>query len=100
MKAALDETSRRRAKQVAYNEAHGITPETVKKSIHVIERAHKPAVEVALPKVKSLDDLRKQKAKLEKAMLDAASNLEFEQAAKLRDELHTLETLELNWLGE
>jgi excinuclease ABC subunit B len=98
---ALEETSRRREKQMAYNKAHGIIPQTVKKSIYSLERTAtapgRPQA-VASP-VKSLEELTKTKAKLEKSMREAASNLEFEEAARLRDELHALERLELTFGG-
>jgi len=101
MQYAIDETARRREKQIAYNEEHGITPETVKKnlsdivwqqdeggqatSLHDIDQA---LLEDPAALRKAIDD---KKAK----MLKAAENLEFEEAAKLRDELKRLEDSEL-----
>lgn len=92
MKAALDETERRRAKQIAYNEAHGITPTTIKKNLNHILREWKSEVEtketIAIAE-KKVDP--KHIEKLRKEMIKAASNLDFEIAAKLRDEIRELE---------
>jgi excinuclease ABC subunit B len=101
MKAALEETNRRRERQQAYNAAHGITPESVKKSIHrilesVYEKDHTTIPLEDDPYLKMTSKQRKSyKEKLEKRMLLAAGNLEFEEAARLRDELKTLETKDL-----
>ncbi|MBT8458900.1 MAG: excinuclease ABC subunit UvrB [Boseongicola sp.] len=101
MERALGETDRRRAKQIAYNEEHGITPETVKKNVEdvlaglykgdvdmnrVTAKVDKPLVGANLQAV--LDGLRQD-------MRKAAENLEFEEAARLRDEVKRLETVEL-----
>jgi excinuclease ABC subunit B len=92
MKAALDETERRRAKQIAYNEAHGITPTTIKKNLNHILREWKSEVQteetIAIAE-KKVDP--KHIEKLRKEMIKAASNLDFEIAAKLRDEIRELE---------
>ena len=102
MKAALEETYRRREKQQLYNAAHGITPESGKKSIgdilHSVYEKDRPVVAVD-PTTKaplSGKKLKKYKADLEKKMLEAASNLEFEEAARLRDELKALDLQELS----
>lgn len=101
IKFALEETSRRREKQQAYNATHGITPETVKKSIHkilesVYEKDHTTISIEEDPYLKmSLQKRKSYKEGLEKKMLAAAGNLEFEEAARLRDELKRIEEREL-----
>ena len=101
MERALAETDRRRAKQIAYNEAHGITPATVKKNVddilaglyqgdtdqsRVTAKIDKPLVGANLQAV--LEGLRTD-------MRKAAENLEFEEAARLRDEIKRLEAVDL-----
>ncbi|MGR3541434.1 MAG: helicase-related protein, partial [Hasllibacter sp.] len=101
MDRALRETERRRVKQIAYNEEHGITPETVKKNVEdVLAGLYKGDVDMSRvtakvdkPMVGSnlaahLDGLREQ-------MRKAAENLEFEEAARLRDEVKRLEAVDL-----
>lgn len=99
MQAAMDETSRRREKQQAYNAAHGITPQTIRKKItdvmegaHVAikaKKAHRERDKEAMPAdPKAAAKLIKQ---LEKEMLTHAKNLEFEQAAALRDRIKHIE---------
>ncbi|HPM72610.1 MAG TPA: excinuclease ABC subunit UvrB [Spirochaetales bacterium] len=100
MRVAIDETNRRRAVQQAYNEAHGITPTTVKKAIHDILQRHKEekeqALDAELETVKGAYNLLvpEQKAalvkRLEQEMLERAKNLEFEAAAILRDEIERI----------
>jgi excinuclease ABC subunit B len=100
MKRAIDETERRRTKQIAYNEARGITPKSVQKRIKDIidgvydhESARqelKAAQNQARYRHMGEKDLTREVKRLEKDMLDAAKNLEFERAAHLRDELKAL----------
>jgi excinuclease ABC subunit B len=103
MKRALAETERRRSKQAAFNEAHGITPKSVFKRIKdMIEGVYEPqsaaqamkaAQVLAAYESMSEKDLLKELRRVEKEMLDAARNLEFEQAAQLRDRLKDLKQL-------
>src|SRR5690606_37340710 len=107
MERALAETNRRREKQIAYNEANGITPQSIKTRIHgnvlsVYERDH---VTVSIVKAKSGKDQIQVGANLgaaikdrETQLRDAATNLEFEKAARLRDEIKRLRTMELDTL--
>ena len=92
MDVALKETERRRAIQDAYNKAHGITPESVKKSVRAVIEATKVAEEVSDYVGKSPLELTKKELteyvkKLEKEMKQAAADLQFERAAQLRDQL-------------
>ncbi|MDP3641551.1 MAG: helicase-related protein, partial [Alphaproteobacteria bacterium] len=92
MKAALDETDRRRTKQVAYNEKHGITPTTIKKNLkHIL---HEWQEEIEIEETIAVAEKTvtpKQIEKMRKQMLTAAENLDFEVAARLRDEIKELE---------
>jgi excinuclease ABC subunit B len=97
MKAAIGETERRRAKQVAFNKANGIEPRGVTKRIKDLidgvydadeaKESKRIAREVAAIEELSEKQLDQRVRKLEKEMLEAARNLEFERAARLRDEL-------------
>ena len=98
MRRAIDETERRRALQQAYNEAHGITPQTIKKAVRdliSITKEIKPA-ETAFekdPESMSAAELEKLIKKLEKQMKKAAAELNFEAAAELRDQMVDLKKL-------
>ncbi len=103
MRRAIDETERRRAKQIVYNEAHGITPKGVSKRIKDIidgvfdlETAQKELkVAQDLAHYQHLDQkvLTREIKQIEKEMLACARNLEFERAAELRDKLNELKAL-------
>ena len=100
MRRAIDETDRRRNKQLAHNEAHGITPIGVQKRIRdIIDGVYQMDDERSLLKAAqtqakylamSAKDISKEVTRLEKEMLQAAKNLEFEKAAELRDQLKKL----------
>ena len=103
MRKAIGETERRRAKQIAHNEANGITPRTVLKKVKelidgVMSNAAKDDLKAAEALAKSMEgseglserDLSKRIKQLEKEMLEAAKALEFEKAARLRDQLSIL----------
>lgn len=91
MKAAIEETNRRRAIQQAYNEAHGITPQTIKKAVRDLISISKAAEQVPDDgkDLESMDEkeLKKLEAELTKKMRQAAAELNFEEAAQLRDRL-------------
>jgi len=107
MERALAETNRRREKQIAYNEANGITPQSVRSNIKdivdsVYERDH---VTVSIGKgrdgkedIKVGENLAAVIKDLESQMREAATNLEFEKAARLRDEVKRLREMELDTL--
>ena len=95
MRAALDETSRRREKQMKYNSDHGITPETIQKEIfcEVTTNTSGSTGKYLYTKNGVLDafSLRKEISKLTKQMKDEARKLNFEKATLLRDQIHKLE---------
>jgi excinuclease ABC subunit B len=107
IKFALDETARRRVKQLAYNEEHGITPESIQKGVSDIaeflslEAPHVPKRSRRGRRVEGMDraELEKLVITLEEEMFAAAEELRFEYAAKLRDEIKELRR-ELNALAE
>ncbi len=103
MRRAMDETSRRRAKQLAFNEEHGIVPRSIvkqvrdlidgvysSKAIEDFERAEQLAVQQAQVEDMSEKDVSKEIKRLEKEMMEFARNLEFEAAARTRDQLTLL----------
>ena len=100
MQRAIGETERRRAKQIAYNTAHGITPRTIVKQVRDLidgvysEKSSKAAQQQDMQRAWAEDvsekDLSKEIKKLEKQMLEHAKNLEFEQAARTRNQLAAL----------
>ena len=100
MERAINETDRRRAKQLAYNEANGITPETIKRAIGDIISHVASGDQVTIeiedgPQHMVGHNLRAYIEDLEKKMRAAAADLEFEEAGRLRDEIRTLEATEL-----
>ncbi len=115
MQRAMNETKRRRKKQQEYNARHGITPQSIKKNIgDILESVYEGdhvrvgTEDSALGYVRGLaedgshfvgKDLKTVIAETEKAMLSAAADLEFEQAAKLRDQLSKLREKELDLLS-
>ncbi len=100
MRTAIDETTRRRAAQTAYNQAHGITPVTIKKAVHDILLRHQEekeqVVETEIGTLKGAFNLLVPEQKkaliraLEAQMLGHAKNLEFEEAAIIRDEIERI----------
>ncbi len=100
MRRAIDETERRRTKQIAFNKANNITPKGIKKEIReLIDGVYNPhearlELEVAQDHAKyesmSEKQISKEIKRLEKQMLDHSKNLEFEKAAQVRDQLHLL----------
>jgi excinuclease ABC subunit B len=102
MKSAIAETERRRALQAAYNEAHGITPESVVRHIDevlssVYERDYSsaPAARDGGETFRTQAELDAEIGRLELEMKSAAANLDFERAASIRDRLKALRTREL-----
>lgn len=100
---ALEETNRRRSLQTAYNTAHGITPESIQKEISnvltsVYEADYTAPPSVSEPKAdfKSLDELERIIQELEQEMVQAAKDLAFERAARLRDQIRELRVLDLD----
>jgi excinuclease ABC subunit B len=101
MQRAMDETDRRRAIQKAYNQEHGIIPQTIIRPVAmslagIAEADYVDMIEAAdgLPEFKSQEELDTYIAKLESDMREAAKQFEFEKAAKLRDTIRELRTKE------
>ena len=106
MAKAISETERRRAKQTAYNEEHGITPTSIKKTLTqgLMQLYNADYVEVPLAaedapiyQYKSADEIEKEIQGLRKKMLKAAQSMEFEQAAEIRDKIKQLRELQLQF---
>ncbi|RCK73270.1 MAG: Excinuclease ABC subunit B [Anaerolineae bacterium] len=101
MRRAIDETNRRRAKQMAYNQEHGIIPVSIVKAVRdltdrvAVHSMAEPKATYSVRSARSLEqaDLRRLIQELEKQMKEAARNLEFEKAAVLRDEIFELRAL-------
>jgi excinuclease ABC subunit B len=113
MQEAIDETNRRRAIQAAYNAEHNITPRTIHKKIHDLE-AHIPedpdapaaqnptqgvSPRIALPGELTAEQVEAEVSRLREEMREAARELRFEQAAKLRDQMKRMEQLLLEMAG-
>jgi excinuclease ABC subunit B len=102
LRFAIEETERRRARQRAYNEANHITPQSVRKNIGRVLQSVFEQDYVTVAPIKDATaaefvgkDLKATMAELEKRMRAAAADLEFEEAARLRDEIKRLEALDL-----
>ncbi len=104
MRQALDETNRRREKQLGYNRKHGITPESIMKPVdmHLIAMVEADYLDLApeqdAVEVTSPDEIEAQILKLQARMKEAARNFEFEAAARLRDQIKALKEKELSLL--
>ncbi len=104
MKKAISETMRRRDIQRAYNEKHGITPQTIKKRIHdslsaFVEKEYIPLPDTDGLTLKQLspEEMEKKIKQLNAEMKTAALKMDFERAAEIRDEIKKIRTLELKW---
>jgi len=102
MRTAIDETNRRRAKQMAYNTEHGITPQSIVKAVDmrlaaIVEADYVtvPVDDFVLESITSEDQMRQMIAQLETQMREAAKKFEFERAAQLRDRIRALKQKDL-----
>ncbi|HEV2387724.1 MAG TPA: excinuclease ABC subunit UvrB [Candidatus Acidoferrales bacterium] len=102
MRQAIEETDRRRAKQFAYNSAHGITPQSVLKAVDMelasiveADYVHVPVDDPVLDRFATEEQLREAVSSLETQMREAAKKFEFEQAAQLRDRIRALRQRQL-----
>ncbi len=102
MQACIDETERRRSKQLAHNEKYAITPQSIKKSLGSVldylaakDDGKMALVAEAMAEYSSPEELKKKIAELKKGMLGAAADLDFEKAAEMRDQMLMLEKREL-----
>jgi len=110
MDRAIQETERRREKQIAFNEAHGITPQSIRKNIGDIMESVYEQDHVTVPKAVGFADntqadysghnLEAVISDMEQRMMTAASNLDFEEAARLRDEVKELREQQLFYAGD
>jgi excinuclease ABC subunit B len=99
MKAAINETERRRAKQIAFNTEHGIVPQQIKKQVRDLidgvyhddnEAKRRGRNKVKVKEIRNEEDALKEIAKLEKTMQAAARDLQFEEAAQIRDKIRAI----------
>jgi excinuclease ABC subunit B len=107
MRQAIDETDRRRAKQLAYNEANHITPQSIVRPIDMRLAGVAEADYVTVPiddpvpaDIHTAEELRRAVAGLETQMREAAAKFEFERAAALRDRLRALQQRQITFFGE
>ncbi|MBE6453735.1 MAG: excinuclease ABC subunit UvrB [Alphaproteobacteria bacterium] len=92
MQTALEETERRRKKQIEYNIKNGITPQTIKKKVSgVMQEMTSKEIETSDAPIDTIKDIDKKLRELNKLMMDAASNLDFEAAISYRDKIKNLE---------
>ena len=92
MQTALEETERRRKKQIEYNIKNGITPQTIKKKVSgVMQEMISKGIETSDAPIDTIKDIDKKLRELNKLMMDAASNLDFEAAISYRDKIKNLE---------
>ena len=98
MQAALEETERRRRLQQAYNEEHGITPQTIRKAVRELISISRTVAKEEVrfekdPESMDLKELEKLVAEVQKKMKKAAADLDFETAAELRDKMLELKKI-------